>query len=413
MQSYNIYVDSANLLCEANLLGLSMICRYMTENGHKIIDDSSKADYIVINSCGFTKYLEDRSIYLYNKHYSTKQKRAAIIMFGCLVKINKKIIDPLDLNSVDFDEGEKFDKIFYNKIKFEQIKPYCDTKKLENLFFNKTIIQPSKIIPVFLTRLMLPFSKKLRINYEKVIDNLISKNKILVEICKGCASNCNYCVIKKTKGGICSRQIKDIISDIEKLYDPQKELFLVADDCSCYGTDIKTNLNELLYEIKKKFPDLLIDIDNINPYWLQKYPDEYIKLFSDFNISYATIPVQSGSNRVLKDMNRIYDIKNIQKIVQKIKKVSPKTAIYTHFIICYPKEKFIDFLKSIYCSIYFDLPIVFVYSEHKEPTSSYLLGYKSRFVRAYRSTFSMLLMNFIIFYKLLTFPNKKINKKDL
>ncbi|MHA1190781.1 MAG: radical SAM protein [Promethearchaeota archaeon] len=408
VKSYKIYVDSANWLCEPNLLGYSMINRYMIKNGHKIINDPSEADFIIINSCGFTKNHEDSSIVLFKEHYSKKEKKATMIMFGCLVKINKKLIDSLDVYPIDFDEGEKFDKIFYKKTKFEAIKPYCDTKELENQFFNKIIIQPSKIIPVLLSRLMLPFSKKLRMNYQKIIDDLIIiKNKILIEIGKGCASNCKYCVIKKTKGNIRSRQINDIIDDIEKLYDPTKELFLVADDCTCYGLDIKTNLIDLLYEIKKKFPDLLIDLDNINPDWLEKYPDEYIKLFSESNISYATIPVQSGSNRIIKDMNRNYDIKKIQNIIKKIKKVSPKTALYTHFIICYPNEKFIDFLKSIYCSMYFDLSIVFVYLEPKDSTSSGLSYHKSRFARAYRLTFFMLFQNFITFYKFLTFPNQK------
>ena len=413
MRLYNIYVDSANWLCEPNLLGYSMINRYMIENGHKIINDPSEADFIIINSCGFTKDHEDGSVVLFRKHYSKKEKKATIILFGCLVKMNKKLIDSLDIYPIDFDEGEKFYKIFYNNTKFKSIKPYCDTKKLENLYFNKIIIQPPKIMPVLLSRLMLPLSKKFRMNYQKIIDNLIAKNKILIEISKGCASNCKYCSIKKTRGNIRSRQISEIIDDIEKLYDPSKELFLVADDCSCYGFDIKKNLIDLLYEIKKKFPDLLIDLDNLNPEWIEKYSDEYIKIFSEINISYATIPVQSGSNRIIKDMNRNYDIKKIHNIIKKLKKVSPKTAIYTHFIICYPNEKFIDFLKSIYSSLYFDLPIFFVYSEPKNSTSSGLSDYKSRFARAYKSTFFMLFLNFVVFYKLITFPKSEVNKKNI
>jgi len=402
MKSYKIYFDSANRLCESNLLSSSMIHRYMLENGHKIISGPSEADFIIIDSCGFTKDFEDKSIALFKEYYSKKEKKANIIMFGCLVKINKKLIDSVDVYPIDFNEGEKFDKIFYNKTKFEDIKPYCDTKKLEELYFKKLVVQPSKIIPVFLSRIMSPFSKRLRINYQKIFDNLISQNKILVEIGKGCASNCKYCSIKKTRGNVCSRQINYILDDIEKLYDPKKELFLVADDCSCYGMDIETNLFDLLYEIKKKFPDLLIDIDNINPCWLQKYSDQYIKLFSELDISYATIPVQSGSNRIIKDMNRNYDIQKIQEIVKKIKKVSPSTAIYTHFIICYPGEKLVDFLKTLHCAMYFDLPIAFAYSAPKDSTDS--SGLWSSFTRAYRLNFFMFFLNFTVFCRLLKIP---------
>ena len=405
MKIYTIYIDSANWLCEPNLIGYSMIKRYVSDNDHIITNNPSEADFIIINSCGFTKDHVDVSIDLYKQLYSKKEKKATLIMYGCLVKINKKLMDSLDLYSIDFDEDEKFDKIFFKKTKFKDIKPYCDTSKLDPPSLDKIDSQPSKILPLLLSRLMLPFSKRLKINYQKIVDDMVAKNKILIEIGKGCASDCKYCVIKKTKGHICSRDIKDIISDIEKLYDPTKELFFVADDCSCYGLDINTSLIDLLYAIKKKFPDLLINLDNINPHWLEKYPDEYIKLFSDFNISYATIPIQSGSNRILKEMNRDYDIKKITDIVKKIKKISPETAIYTHFIICYPKEKIIDFLKSMYYSIYFDLSILFVYSEAKDSTS--LSHIKSRFMETYRLTFFTIFQNFVEFYKLLTLSNQR------
>ncbi len=408
MKSYKVYIDSAAWICEGNIIGMSRIYRYLLENNHNIISKPIEADFIIINSCGFIKEREDFSVSLFKMHHTQKkEKKPTVIMFGCLVKINKKLLDSLDLIPIDFNEGYKFDKIFYNKIKFENISPFCDNKTTEKLLVAKKTIKESDIISFLLSRVMSHFSKRVRLNYNSIIDRVKFKDKTLIEICNGCVFNCNYCVIRKAKGGVNSRNIEDIISDIGKLYDPSKCLFLVADDCGSYGLDIKTNLFNLLKEINEKYFNLLIELDAINPYWLEKYPDEYIKLFSEFNISYATIPVQSGSNRVLKDMNRNYDINKIQSIVKKIKKVSPKTIIYTHFIICHPGEKFIDFLKSLYCSLYFDLPIVLVYSGHKDSTNFTFQQDKSKFARIYRYTFFMLFLNFVVFYKLLTFPKPK------
>ena len=407
MKPYKIFIDSANWMCEANLLEYSMVHRYMINNGHKIVKKSFQADFIIIISCGFTKVREERCAFLFREHFSKKEKNATIIMFGCLIKINKNLIDSLDLIPIDFDEVDKFDKIFYRKIKFDFIKPYCDTNKLEKKIYSKTKIQPSRIVPILFSKIMLPFSKKFKIYYKKIIDNLIIRNKMLIEISKGCMSNCKYCVIKKTRGTLCSRQIYDIIKDIEKVNDPTKELFLVADDCTSYGLDIETNLIDLITEITKKFPDLKINLDNLNPQWLEKYPDEYIKLFSENNISFATIPIQSGSNRILKDMNRNYDIKKTLNIVKKIKKVSPKTSLYTHYIICYPNESFIDYLKSIYTSLFFDLSIVFSYSESDNLTNSGLSNKNLKFAKKYRPAFFMLFQNFVVLYKLLRLSNLK------
>ncbi|MCX6667985.1 MAG: radical SAM protein [Euryarchaeota archaeon] len=410
MKCYKVYIDSAAWMCEGNIVETSRIYRYILENGHEITAKPSEADFIIINSCGFIREREELSVSLFENYYSRRKENAKIIMFGCLVKIDNEKINSLDLIPIDFNEGVKFDEIFYTKIKFEGISPYCDEKTTEKLSVAKKTLQESEIISFSLSRVMSHFSKKVRLNYNNIIDRVKFKDKILVEICSGCIFKCSYCVIQKTKGVVRSRKIEDILSDIEKLYDPSKNLFLVADDCGSYGIDIKTNLFDLLYEIKKRYPDLKIELDAINPYWLEKYPDDYIKLFSEFNISYATIPVQSGSNRIIKDMNRNYDIKKIQNIVKRIKGVSPKTAIYTHFIICYPGEKFIDFLKTLYCSMYFDLPIVLVYSGHKGSTISDLFGFGSRFARAYRLNFFIWFLNFVVFYKLLTFQKENILK---
>jgi MiaB/RimO family radical SAM methylthiotransferase len=402
MKSYKIFIDSAAWFCEGNIIDSSRIYRYMIENGHKIINNPSNADYIIINSCGFIKDREDRSVKLINKYNSLKKENATIIIFGCLIKINPELINSLQSCAIDLNENEKFDRIFYNNTKFENIDPYCDEFTKQQLFYKKNVKQQLKYPLFSLTKLFLPISKKLKTNYNKIINSTTYNDKILVEICRGCASNCSYCVIKKAKGKVHSRTIKDILSDIKKIYDPSKKLLLVADDCSCYGVDINTNFFGLLDEINKKFPDLAIDIDAINPEWLVRCPNEYIKLFKDGRFNFVTIPVQSGSNKVLKNMNRHYDIYKVVKIVDKIKKVSPKTFIYSHFIVGYPGENWFDFFKTMICALHFDFPIFLIYSEHKRSASIFLSNQKARVTILARKHISNFFLSFVIFYKLLT-----------
>ena len=404
MKSYKVYIDSTAWICEANLVSTSRIYRYMLQNNHKIVKNPSVADFIIINSCGLTKMRRDLSIKFYENFHSQKRENASIIMFGCLIKIDKEKIESLDLIQIDLNEGNKFDEIFYNKIKYNDIKPYCDDRTKQELLQGIRLFHFTKIIPFIFTGLIYPFSKKIRLNYQKMINSFTYHNKIFIEIATGCTGNCSYCMIKKARGNIHSRQIKHIIRDIEKLYDPTKNLFLVADDNGSYGLDIKTNLFNLLYEIKKRFPDLSIDLNYINPYWLERYPNEYIKLFTDININLASIPVQSGSNKVLKKMKRKYDINKVNEVVNKIKKASPKTITYSHFLIAFPGENTMDFLKTLYSTKHFDLPIALIYSEHKNSASSSLGNHKSKFTIAIRYTLFVLFINLIISYKLLTYP---------
>ena len=97
MKSYKVFIDSPTWMCEGNLVESSRICRYMLQNGHEVIDNSSEADYIVINSCGFIKARIDDSVYLFKYYNSQKKEKASIIMFGCLIKINNDLINSLDL----------------------------------------------------------------------------------------------------------------------------------------------------------------------------------------------------------------------------------------------------------------------------------------------------------------------------
>jgi tRNA A37 methylthiotransferase MiaB len=407
MKYYKVYFDSAAWMCEGNIIETSRIYRYLRANGHEITTKPSEADFLIINSCGFIKEREDLSMELYENCVSLKKDNAKIILFGCLVKINKEISDSLDVTPIDFGEGYKFDERFFTKVRFDDILPYCDDKTTKELLVAKKTLQESKIISFFFSRIVSHLSKKVRENYDAIMNRVKFKDKTLIEICSGCIFQCSYCAIREAKGAVHSRPVASILSDVEKLYDPSQNLFLVADDCGCYGLDIKTNLFHLLYEIHRRYPDVKIELDAINPYWLEKYTKEYLTLFQDLNISFITIPVQSGSNRILRDMNRKYDVKKIQEIVKKIKKVSPSTSIYTHFIVCYPGEKFIDYLRSLYCSLYFDLPIVLEYSGRSDKDKSLVHNSQSKFASVYRFTFFMLFLNFLILYKLLTFSDNR------
>jgi tRNA A37 methylthiotransferase MiaB len=404
MVSYKVYIDSAAWICEGNLVDTSKIYRFLLENDHKIVKNPSKADYIIINSCGLTQMRRDLCLKYYEKYSEQKKENAKIIMFGCLIKIDKERIEKLDLINIDFHEENKFDELFYNKIRYDKIRPFCDDNTKQELLKNKSLFRSTKIYPFILSGLFFPFSKKIRNNYKKMINSFSYNKKIFVEISSGCAGNCSYCVIKKAKGNVHSRQIKDILVDIKNLYNPKKNLFLVADDCGSYGLDIKTNIFDLIYEINKKFPDIVIDLNYLNPYWLIKHSNEYIKLFSEVNINLASIPVQSGSNKILKKMNRKYDIDKVNKIIDKIKKVSPKTITYSHFLLAFPGENSIDFLKTLNSTTYFDLPIALIYSEHISSQASKLKHQKSTLTKILRYSIFLFFINIVILYKLFNYP---------
>jgi len=411
MDSLSVYIDSAAWICEGNLVGSSKIYHYLIENKHRISSDPAEADIIIINSCGLTKKKRELSIEYFQKYHECKKPQAKIIMYGCLVKIDPQNIRSMDFIPIDFNEGYKWDKIFYNGKNFDDVHPFCDPLTKETLLQGKHLFQSTKILPFVFSGLLFPFVKKMRVNYRKMTDSFTYKDKIFIEIAHGCTGNCSYCMIKKAKGNIRSRPIDEILEDLQKLYDPSKNLFLVADDCGSYGLDLKTNLFHLLDEINKRYPDITIDLNYINPFWLEKYPEEYIRLFQKVNIDLASIPVQSGSNRVIKKMNRHYDINTIADIIKKIKQVSPTTITYSHFLIAFPGENAMDFLRTLYHTKSFDLPMCLVYSGHKEDRCSQEARTIPAFVTTVRYIIFLLFINLTISYKLFTYPYSEVQTR--
>lgn len=414
-QPYTIYLDSVHWSCSPNLISCSRLYRFLIQNNHKIVTDPLKADYIIISTCGVLKDLEDKSINYYNKYYSLKKKSTNIILYGCLIKTNWDRLKNLDMIPIGIYEDYKLNDLFYTKVKFEDIKPYCEEKTKHEIIGNKQTHIALKSYYFIATRMILPFSKKLRKKYNQIISDITQKNRIFVEISRGCTGNCSYCVIKKAKGKLCSRSIKDILNDIESIYDPSKTLFLVADDCGCYGADIDSNLIELITQINNKFPKITIDLDDLNPRTIQENSEEYIQLFKQNSFKYLIITLQSASNKILKEMNRNYDPKKIIEVTNEIKKVSPSSIINAHFIVGYPGETIIDFIKSLGASIHFDIPLPFKYTAMKGSTIAAVNYNKRNIIGSIRWFIFLLMTNIVILSKVLSYKldlEKKMTGED-
>ena len=400
-------MDSAHARCTLNLVSSAMIYRYLTENGHHITDQVKEADFIIINTCGYHENQREASVALYKKYESAKKPDAKIILFGCMVKIDEERLRPLDATRVSLTDGAILDDFFANTKKFDRITPHCDTQTRNTLCHTVGHLDFSHHQNFYVSRLFLPFSQTMKTNYKRFIQGLDHGGKILVEVSRGCLGNCHYCVIKKAKGTLKSRSTEAILSDIQQMSGSSQELFLVADDCSCYGLDIKTDIFQLLHAIHAEFPALSVQINYISPNLLIKNEQRYAELVSTSQISYVTIPLQSGSSKILTAMTRCYDPDHALKIIQKIKHLSPDTILEGHFIVGYPGETTRDFIKTLLASLHFDYPLSFPYSETKGTVSATLPHKKSRTTKYLRVGLMIAVANGIVFYRLLTTPLRK------
>ena len=369
--SYKVYLDSSHIECRPNLVQLSKVHIYLVQNSHAIVNDPSIADFTIVNTCGFTASRESHTINLLNMH---KKHNAKVISIGCLNKINKELVSSCSHVTM-ISNLNKLDEFFYQKVKFSDVpEAYID----EEIDIKSSADQPSFRI---LTRMLHPILKKSDL-YRKIVRQVYRKDKVYVEIGTGCVGNCSYCIIKKAKGNPVSRNPKDILNDMDKVYQPGKQLDLVADDCGSYGVDTGTNLPALLREISEKYPDLPIDISYLNPLWLTRQETQYRNAFKETKINSINLTIQSGSNKTIRRMNRKYDVSEILAIMKTLKSISPTTIFWTHVIVGFPGETLDDFVKTLSIMRHFEAVGVYLYSDREGTKCAEFENKNSPFVKS-------------------------------
>lgn len=269
-------------------------------SGIKESKDEKNAHLIVINTCGVKEQTETK-IYKYISDNLKVFKNKEIIVTGCLVDIN--------------------------------------SKKL------KELLPKAKMFKVKDKEKLLKYLDKLRSKQEKPKPEI---TKAII-IANGCLGNCAYCAVKFARGKLKSKSVKEIKEEIkEAVNNNTKEILLTAQDTGCYGLDIKTNISSLLKEVIKIPGDFKIRLGMGNPQHFKKYKKEIAEIFkSEKMYGFLHVPIQSGSDSVLKKMNRYYTKKEYLDLINYFRKNIKDVTIATDVIVGFPTETEKDFLKTI------------------------------------------------------------------
>ena len=309
-----VFYCSSIRKCELNSYLGSLIHTFLKKNGYSLITKSSQSDYIIINTCGVDQTREDMALsliqYYCNKYLVKKQ----LIICGCLPEINPSLNQSEDIRKklilIGPKELYRFNEIFTPQISIEKVANNLIDKKLCN-------------------------------------KNGFKEDGYYILISQGCMSNCAYCSIKKAKGDVTSKPLLQVLKEFKAgLKLGFKYFILLGDDCGSYGMDIGIDLAELLNAIGQIKGDYQISIHYFEPHRLEIL---FPKIKRDiFRKIYAlNIPIQSMNQRIIKLMNRKYNLESILFIAKKIKEVSPSIILKTHIIYCYPTETKKEFLNNI------------------------------------------------------------------
>ena len=347
--------------CIENLLDDSLFREFFRKNNWQIEDNYSDVDLILVNTCGNGPTPEEDSI---KKICDFKKTGSELIVCGCLPKMNQKrlreafngpVFGPRELNRLDelINAEIKIAEVNGNILDRKSFNPYSK-------FIERTLVRTTQFVA------WLDEHSKIDIKtiFRRLIGFWYDTNMFYLKVSIGCLNNCSYCAIKHAKGRVKSKPIDKIISEFRcGLKQGYKEFVLSADDVGSYGRDIGTNLIRLLEEILKEEGDYKIHIRYLEPERLIEMFPDLKEVFKTNKILSFCSSVQSGNNRILKQMNKKFTIEEWKKCIRELNKEFPSLPIRTQVIVGFPsetEEEFYDTLKLVE-ELKFDSVAVFEY----------------------------------------------------
>ena len=335
-------VSMVSLGCPKNQVDAEQMLYTLKTAGFEISPDEAQADAIIINTCGFIEQAKAEAIenILEAAKYKKDGKCRALIVTGCLAERYRDDVTA-EIPEVDVCVGlgknGDIAKIVSAALSGGKKNYYGDKNELD-------------------------------LNTPRMLGGPMYT--AYIKIADGCDNCCTYCAIPKIRGRLRSRKIEDVVSEARVLAEGGvKELIVVAQDTTAYGTDIygKSALCELLRE--------LVKIEGIH--WIRTlytYPeridDELLNLIKDEPklVKYLDIPIQHCCDRILKKMNRKSEKASLTALIEKIRKTVPDITLRTTLIVGFPGESEQEFceLHQFVKDMRFDRLGCFTYSAEEE-----------------------------------------------
>ena len=327
--------------CQMNVHDSEEIRYYLESLGYEKTDILENADIVVLNTCAIRENAKDKVFgYLGRcKHLKQTKKDLIICLCGCLMQLPNEV------------EG------IINNHKFVDI--VIGTHNINEL--------PKLIMELNNDQKIEVYSNSNEVN-ENIKYSRDSKISAWINIQYGCDKFCTYSIVPFTRGRERSRKIENIIQEAKELKEEgYQEITLLGQNVNAYGKDLNLGYNfaTLLEEVAK------IGISRVR--FVTSHPwnftDEMIDIIAKYDniMPYIHLPLQSGSDDILRKMNRRYNKEEYKNLFTKIKEKIPNVSITTDIIVGFPNETEEDFQDTLdmvdYCK--YDSAYTFIYSKRE------------------------------------------------
>lgn len=353
-------VSFTTLGCKVNQFETEAMTELLEKEGFKVIPQGEKSDIYIINTCAVTKESERKS-----RQFINKAKRgnpfALIVALGCSVQLNGEKLK--EETNADIIIGTKHKGNIGEIIK----------EKLNDIELGSQIEEFNG-----------------RENFEELkITGVHDKTRANIKIQDGCSQYCSYCIIPYVRGPIRSRNHMDIVEEIKKVAaNGYKEIVLNGIHISSYGRDVcqKDALIKLIEDINDIDGIERIRLGSLEP---KLITEDFVQRYSNLNkvCDHFHLSLQSGSDSVLKRMNRKYTTTEYKDNVEIIRKFMPDAGITTDIIVGFPGETEDEFQETLNFvkAIEFSRIHVFKYSAREGTKAAQMSSQVEETVKSQRS----------------------------
>lgn len=301
--------------CKVNTYESNVIRDIFLNEGYE--ESNSNVDIAVINTCTVTNTSDSKSLKVI-KHTIKNNPNAIVIVCGCFSQINPDRLK--DMEGVSIVLGN------YNKSK---IMDYINQYKKDK----KQIIDVRELNDE---------------KFECMKLNNFNKTRAFVKIEDGCENFCSYCIIPYSRGKVRSKLMEEVLDEVNTLVNNgHREIVLTGIHTGHYGADIlEYDFSDLLNEICKIKGLERLRISSIE---ITELDDKFLETLKNNKVivDHMHIPLQSGCDKTLKEMNRKYDVAYFKDKINKIRSIRPNISITTDVIVGFPNETEDDFNTTV------------------------------------------------------------------
>lgn len=338
-----LYIETYG--CQMNVADSEVVASVMKMAGYDVCEDESQADAIFINTCSIRENAENKIYNRLETLYAEKRKGREVILgvLGCMAeRVRKDLIENHHANLV------------------------CGPDSYLNL--------PEMIARCENGHNAIDVDLSTTETYKDVVPQRIGGNRVsgFVSIMRGCNNFCHYCIVPFTRGRERSRDVESILREVKDLHDRGfKEVTLLGQNVNSYGLlpngkrpENGTSFAELLRKVAQSVPDMRVRFSTSNP---EDMTEDILHAVADEpNLcKHIHFPAQSGSNTVLKNMNRKYTREDYLEKVAAIRRIIPNCGLTTDIFVGYHNETLDDqeLTLSLVRECQFDSAFMFKYSE--------------------------------------------------